>query len=40
MTYFLGGGERYEGVRFNVISVIRGWVQEGLNFQKKVLSNT
>ena len=32
------GKKHYEGVRFNVISVTRGWV--GSNFQKKVLSNT
>ena len=28
------GKKRYEGVRFNVISVTRGWV--GSNFQKNV----
>ena len=32
------GKKRYEGVRFNVISVTRGWV--GSNFQKKALRNT
>ena len=28
-----GGGKRYEGVRFNVISITRGWV--GVQFPGK-----
>ena len=28
------GKKRYEGVMFNVISVTRGWVGGGSNFQK------
>ena len=31
------GEKRYKGVRFNVISVTRGWVSK---FQEKVLRNT
>ena len=30
-----GGGERYEGVRFNVTSVTRGWVGGGPISRKK-----
>ena len=33
------GGKRYEGVRFNVISVKRGWVRVQFP-EKKALRNT
>ena len=29
------GQKRYEGVRLNVISITRGWVGGGSNFQEK-----
>ena len=32
VTFIGGGGKRYKGVRFNVISVTRRWVS---NFQEK-----
>ena len=38
--YQFFGKKRYDGVRFTVISVTRGWVRGWSNFQKNALCNT